>query len=268
MFTSDRRNAIQQIIAENEKADVSELAQKFHVSEVTIRKDLVFLEKNGIVIRTHGGAVARDNMMSPSGGNVTPPELHRLRSIAKLAAYYIADSDFIYLGTGAVCSRIAEELIKKEQLTVLTNNVTAIALMAQNPNLHVISTPGSVISKNGETMLAGTDTIRYLKDKYVDKAIISPDAVKLNMGYSVQDSGICDIYKVVMENADDTLIAVTSDCFNKNAFSFLGDLSICSRIITDERIPDTFTEYYSNHDIQVFTSYDLHNLEAAKQVEG
>ena len=48
MFTSDRRNAIQQIIAENEKADVSELAQKFHVSEVTIRKDLVFLEKNGI----------------------------------------------------------------------------------------------------------------------------------------------------------------------------------------------------------------------------
>ena len=68
MFTSDRRNAIQQIVAENEKVDVSELARKFNVSEVTIRKDLVFLEKSGIVIRTHGGAVARDNVMPPSGG--------------------------------------------------------------------------------------------------------------------------------------------------------------------------------------------------------
>lgn len=267
MFTSDRRNAIQQIVAENEKVDVSELARKFNVSEVTIRKDLVFLEKSGIVIRTHGGAVARDNVMPPSGGNLTPPELHRLRSIAKLAAYYIDDSDFIYLGTGAVCSKIAEELSKKEQLTVLTNNVTAIALMAQNPNLHVISTPGSAVSKNGETMLTGTDTLQYLKDKYVDKAIISPDAVKLNTGYSVQDSGICDIYKTVMENADDTLIAVTSDCFNKNAFSPLGDLSVCSRVITDERIPDAFTEYYSSNDIHVFTSYDLNNLEAARQIE-
>ena len=166
-----------------------------------------------------------------------------------------------------MCSKIAEELSKKEQLTVLTNNVTAIALMAQNPNLHVISTPGSAVLKNGETMLTGTDTLQYLKDKYVDKAIISPDAVKLNTGYSVQDSGICDIYKTVMENADDTLIAVTSDCFNKNAFSSLGDLSVCSRVITDERIPDAFTEYYSSNDIQVFTSYDLNNLEAARQIE-
>ena len=57
MFTGERYNKILDIINEKESITVIKLAKMFKASEVTIRRDLTYLEKNGLLTRTHGGAI-------------------------------------------------------------------------------------------------------------------------------------------------------------------------------------------------------------------
>lgn len=267
MFTSERRDKISEMVALNHKVDVSDLSRQFHVSEVTIRKDLIFLEKCGVLIRTHGGAVAKD-APSPASAPAGEAEARSLRAIASVVSDSIAEAEYIYLGCGAVCSAIAAELAKKDHLTVITNNVIAVTLLSQNPNLHVISAPGACSCKNGEFSLSGMETLQFLQGKFVDKAVLSADAVNFRQGYSLHESEICEIYRSILQNADDSLLAVSSEAFGKNAFSQLGSLDSFAKVFTDGAIPDEYTEYYAAHGIQLYTTFDLKGLKLNEPSEG
>lgn len=270
MFTSERRDRIRQLIAASHKVDVSDLSRQFHVSEVTIRKDLMFLEKCGVLIRTHGGAVAKDSPSpspSPYIGPAPVSDGGKLLVIASVVSDYIDEAEYIYLGCGPVCTAVAAELVKKDHLTVLTNNLTALAVLAQNPNLHLISLPGTCSSKNGELSLLGAETLDFLKGKYVDKAILSPDSVNFRQGYCLHESELCEIYKCILENTDDVVLAVTGESFGKNAFSQLGPLTAFPRVFTDGNIPDVFTEFFADNDIQLYTAFDLKAMKVSETPE-
>lgn len=269
MFTSERRDRIRQLISVSHKVDVSDLSEQFHVSEVTIRKDLIFLEKCGVLIRTHGGAVAKD---APPAASVSPyspgpADGRKLLSIASVVADSIDDAEYIYLGCGPVCTAIAAELAKKDHLTVLTNNVTALCLLAQNSNLHLISPPGVCSSKNGEFSLTGAETLDFLQSKYVDKAVLSPDSANFRQGYCLHESELCEIYKCVVDHADHVVLAVTGDSFGKNAFAPLGSLTAFSKVFTDGAIPDEYTEFFAANGVQLYTAFDLKGLKVNETSE-
>jgi len=261
MFTEDRRNAIKKILYETKRVDVSELSARLQVSEVTIRKDLIYLEKAGILIRTHGGAV----LMESNAGMPNPYENDgstesRHHAIALVVACMVSEGELIYLGAGPVCTDIAKELKKKAHLNVLTNNITAAVLLSENPNINIITPPGELSRKQDICVLTGEDTVSYMDSRYVDKAILSVDAAKFSTGFSIQDPGICKIYSQAILHADEKIIAVNSDNFNKNAISPLGALTIADKVVSDENMPEDYISFFYSNNIQVYTSYDIENI--------
>ncbi|MEG0369770.1 MAG: DeoR/GlpR family DNA-binding transcription regulator [Hungatella sp.] len=257
MFASDRRNQISNWVYEKRHVDVSELSSFFNVSEVTIRKDLILLEKNGKLIRTYGGAISMEQANSVASQNTGNSNTSISGgAIPKLLACMVDDGDLIYLGSGILCTNAARILKEKASLSVITNNITAASILIENPNISVVMPPGEVYKKLENELLLGTETESYLSAKSVDKAIISVDSVKMN-GYSINDLSTCKAYQEILNHADSIIIAAESDSFNRNAIAYLGKLNIADKIVGDKSIPEEYISYFYENRIKVFNSYNI-----------
>jgi DeoR/GlpR family transcriptional regulator of sugar metabolism len=248
------------MVIENKRVDVSTLSDLFNVSEVTIRKDLEHLEKQGVLIRTYGGAILNEMTNQADSELQSTSEDHHIKAIGKLIPYLVEDGDLLYLGTGPICTEIARNLRIKSNLTVITNNLTAAIELSENPDIRIITPPGQLIRNNGYCSTVGPEVLTYLEKRYIDKAIVAADAVRFSVGFTLQDDSLCRIASKMLANADQRIMAVSSESFNKNAFSLLGDLNIASIVVSDERMPNDYLNFFYDNNIRVFTSYDIENL--------
>ena len=115
-----RANQILEFLTEEKKMEVSQLAQKLGVSQVTVRKDLDELESQGIIVREHGFACLRstDNLLGRIAYHYEAKQ-----KIARRAAKLIADGDTLMIESGSCCALLAEELtVSKKDLTIITNS--------------------------------------------------------------------------------------------------------------------------------------------------
>ncbi len=119
--TQLRRHAISNLVSELGEVSVDELAQKFETSEVTIRKDLASLEKNGQLLRRYGGAIAipKEVIHEELGANVSTRKL----SLAKAAASLIRDHNRIVIDSGSTTAALIQQLNDKRGLVVMTNSL-------------------------------------------------------------------------------------------------------------------------------------------------
>jgi DeoR/GlpR family transcriptional regulator of sugar metabolism len=259
MFAHNRRQEIVDILTRLKRVEVSQLSHDLDVSEVTIRKDLEGLEQMGVLLRTHGGAVLKEQLSRQVVEERDQP-LDAVEIIARIIPFIVDDGDLVYLGTQAICVAIARRLREKSALSVITNNVSAALELGDNPDINVIMPGGQMTKRVGVGALTGMEVTAFLAGKSVDKAIISADGVKLSTGYSVQDLGTARVYQAVVQHADAVIVAVESDCFNKNALAEIGPLTIANTIVSNESMPEDYMQYYYDNGIKVFTSYDLENL--------
>ncbi|MDQ7992380.1 MAG: DeoR/GlpR family DNA-binding transcription regulator, partial [Propionicimonas sp.] len=119
-MTGDRRSRILEFVIDSERVDVNELADRFAVSRVTVRKDLDELEKKGLVRREHGYAVAiaRDNLLSRLAFHYDVK-----RRIAAAAASLVADGSTVMIESGSCCALLAEAIAEtRKGVTLITNS--------------------------------------------------------------------------------------------------------------------------------------------------
>ena len=146
MFANERRNYIKKLILQNKKIEVFRLSTQLGVSEVTIRKDLEYLENTGFLIRTHGGAVLNEAFGSSgdNGSDLTP---QHIQTISNTASCLIDNGDLIYLGADTLCTAIAQKLLQRQMLTIITNNLAAAETVSEYPNIKTIG-PGGDVGKS------------------------------------------------------------------------------------------------------------------------
>ncbi len=148
VFARERQQQIAQLVAENGRARVTDLARRFGVSPVTIRKDLVILDSERRVIRTHGGAIA------PGGSRPEPAfEIReRLQRVEKsrmgaAAAASVADGESIVLDASTSALYVARHLKGRgawQGLTVVTNSIRIASELAGHPGITVLLMGGRV----------------------------------------------------------------------------------------------------------------------------
>ena len=114
-----------------------------NVSEVTIRRDLEKLERDGILTRTHGGAVLREIEESVQVEK-NPDVSQDSREIASVALNMIEDGDVIMLTGGDICDCIARRIVEKNGITVLTNYIPVATEIARQPANRVVLLGGDV----------------------------------------------------------------------------------------------------------------------------
>jgi DeoR/GlpR family transcriptional regulator of sugar metabolism len=249
MFQIERQEKIFQFINAAKKANTAQLAREFGVSRVTIRRDIDVLYRNGLILKTHGGAVSSSSTFLheiPYSGKAIV-NLAAKKAIGYAAAQMIEDGDIIILDAGSTTLEIAKN-IRKNEVTVLTNDIKIAMELTRNPNVHVMVCGGNLNSP--VYTLTGNISVDYFKRIHVNKTFLGCDAVDIEFGISNRTYEEVDI-KLAMIRAADEVIMVTDDSkLHKKVFAYLCDISAIDKLVINE-IDDKTKKAFTDRTIEV-----------------
>jgi len=254
MYAIERTRIIKKYLEEHGQAQVHTLSNLLGVSEVTVRRDLERLEKDGWLTRTHGGAVINQKEAAdPLFEILEEPEDDGSRDeIAAVALRMIKDGDVVMLTNGPVNKRLSLKLEERSNLTVLTNDLSiALRLSLQESNKMVLL--GGDMDK-GDKALFGSMALANLRKFYVNRLFVEVDGINRNLQLTVNSQEKADLILGAMELSDSTIIVCQSEHFSKSTFYRLGDIKIADGIISNSRLDDEYKTRIFNSDIPLYTT--------------
>lgn len=248
--TVDRRDQIIQILNKEGSVKVDELSDKFDVSTVTIRNDLEFLEEKGIIHRTYGGALLRNNVYNdPSLEEKQKLHAEEKERIGERAAKMISDGDSILLDSGTTTREIAIQIKERQNLTVMTNAVNIALELAGLPDIRVMLTGGVLREKSYS--LVGPEAEATLQNYYFDKLFLGVDGLDFSYGLTTSHPQEAKLNRLMVEHANQVIAVTDSSKFGRHSFSFICDLSPISTLITDNNIEPEFEQKLQEENIKV-----------------
>lgn len=244
MSPVERKNAILQTLYDQGKVKIDELSSLLRVSTMTIRRDLDSLEKEGKVIRVHGGAVLSKPLVQETP--FTQKEnikLKQKKEIAEKAVSFIKDGQTIMLDAGTTTLEIAKLIKQRENITIITNDIYIAAFLIDS-NLKVIVTGGEVQNNIGTMFGPQTDT--FLQNVFVDHLFLGSPAIDIEAGVTSPSLEKSLMKKLMMEAAEATWLVADATKLDTKAFAKVCDLSDLTGFITDSSITDDQARKYSN----------------------
>ena len=177
----ERHNRILALLQQNGSISVVQLAELFKVSEVTIRKDLSFLEQQKKLYRTHGSAI----LISPyiSDRHVNEKEKKNVaekRAIGAKAASLVAQDDSIIIASGTTMAFLAREIKPVGHLTVITAAVPVTSILSQDTNVDVIQLGG--ITRSSSVSVVGPFAEAMLRNFNCSKLFVGVDGIDTEFG--------------------------------------------------------------------------------------
>lgn len=255
MLAINRREKILELLQEDGSAKVMNLARLFKVTEVTIRQDLEKLEKEGLIIREHGGAYLKDISKQVTGFTLTHQEnLDKKELIAQKCLEFIEPGDTIILDSGSTTTEIAKKLRGVKPLTVITNALNIALMLGAEPGIEVIVTGGEF--KPPTLSLTGQKAADFFKGLNAQKLFLATAGISLKAGLTYPSISDLVVKKGMIDAAEVTYLVADSTKIGKAAFASLGALALIDYIITDSGIEDKFREVFKENEIELIIAND------------
>ena len=235
LFAEERQRAILDQLRRSGKVTVEELTGDFRVSPPTIRTDLSRLEEQGLLRRTHGGAIATGNTL------YEPPYAERAvlrqvekRAIARAAAALVHEGETLLLDAGTTCHEIALYLKEFRRLTVVTNSLASAQALAENDGIETLLIGGVLQPRRRATL--GPLALRFLEPIRCDRAFVAMSGVHAVGGFTVVDFDAAQLKRKMLECAEQAVAVADSSKVGQMAFACVGSLSCASLLITDGNV--------------------------------
>jgi DeoR/GlpR family transcriptional regulator of sugar metabolism len=250
MLPNQRREKILEMIREDGHAKVLQLSKIFKVTEVTVRQDLEKLEKEGYIIREHGGAYLKNVGLNVKNITLQNQEfLAEKAAIAQKAIEFIHDGDTIILDSGSTTTEIARTIQGYRNLTVITNSLNIALILGAGPEINLVLTGGEF--KAPTLSLTGQKAADFFDDLHVDKLFLATAGITLKAGLTYPSiSDIC-VKRAMIESANEVILVADSSKVGKSSFASLGALSLIDYLITDSNIKDEDVEMFQKNDIKM-----------------
>lgn len=229
----DRTNRILELLTQENRMEVSLLAEKLSVSQVTIRKDLDALESRGIIKREHGFALlcSADDI----NGRIAY-HFEEKRKIARKAAELIHSGDTIMLESGSCCALLADELTaEKKDMTIITNSAFIAGYVRGKSNFQIVLL-GGIYQQDAQVMV-GPMIRQCVENFFVDKFFIGTDGYHPEIGFTNRDQMRAQAVRDMARQADQTIILTESEKFYKQGVVPLNLKERVKMVITDAKIP-------------------------------
>jgi DeoR family fructose operon transcriptional repressor len=237
LFAEERKEQILSFLREHKRANIHELTEAFQVSGATIRADLREMEGLGVIKRTHGGAIYREDMLSDQDGIASRDFYGQEKEwIACTAAKLVKEGETIILDGSTTNIYLARQLKEIKDLTVITNDIMVAGEIYQCPNIKIIFCGGIMRPMYGCT--AGAEAIAFIQRLSVDKAFISPNALSISRGAFTPNLDTADTKKAFIKAADKNYLLCTSNKIGKKAMCHFGSLEDFECMITDDHIKE------------------------------
>lgn len=242
---NERQQNIFDTISKKPKITVKELSITIGVSEVTIRKDLSYLENQGLLKRTHGGAV---QMASNSVEKRILFRYEEKLKIAKEASKLVKDGETVLIEAGSTNALLAKELSNKSGVHIITNSLYITNLLKTNTNIK-ITLLGGELQLDAEAMV-GPLTKLSLSKIVVDKVFIGMDGFSEKLGFTCGDFLRAEIGKEMCERAEKIIILAESTKFDNIGVTSVAELSQINMVITDKELSIEKLNILKNYSIK------------------
>ena len=248
LLPSERQQRIRQLAAEHSVLRVSDLAETFGVSEMTVRRDLETLSEAGHLERTFGGAVATDQAAFESSYRV---RLHtqtpQKTALARYAAALVQDGDTVAIDASTTSLALAHALARRA-VTVVTNSLdSAQALRAGEAK--VLLTGGYLRQVAGS--FAGPLALRSLRDLRVDHAFISAKGLVLPDGLMDTDLDEIEVKRAMISAAARVTALVDSSKLGTRALGCIAPLEAFDLLITDSGLDRAAQQELEARDLEL-----------------
>ncbi len=182
-----RHKYILEQLKEDGYVKVLDLSEKLGVSEVTIRKDLKFLESKKMLYRNHGSASSLSSIISDKHIDVKEKlNMDEKSSIAKAASKLLEPNDKIIIASGTTLLAFANEINASEGITVITSSVKVSLSLCYNPNIEIIQL-GGIMRKNSVSVI-GHYAENILESLSCNKLFLGVDGIDLDYGLTTSDN--------------------------------------------------------------------------------
>lgn len=246
---ADRQTRIQRLIEEKGVVKVVELSRMFSVTELTIRRDLDVLEKQGILDRTHGGAILRHRMKTEPLYS-EKDQVHRLEkeAIGKAVNDLVEQGDTLLVNTGSTTSQVLGQLSGKH-VRVITSNANAL-MEVTDPNIELILTGG--IYRRQSNSLIGFFAHSLLDQVCGSKAIIGVDGLSIKFGLTTPIHQEAEVTRLMIERTQGPVIVVADHSKMGVVSNFAtAPIKKINMLITDSGIKPDFKKMIEELGIKV-----------------
>jgi len=241
----ERRMNIVKAVNMHKTATVAEIAEWLETSPATVRRDLTWLEEQGLIARTRGGATAINYPAQSLLRRAVPAYEQRLneyirekQSIGLCAAEHIHDGETIILDASSTNHYVLPFLAKKRDLTVITNSLyiskELLTLSETNPSLTVICSGGTLFMRSYSFI--GMIAEQALSQFYVDKAFIGLRGISLHHGLTSPFAEEIPVKRQMIKCARQVFILADHTKFNLTLASLIAPLNVVHTLITDARV--------------------------------
>ncbi len=237
MLAVERRFKIMSTIQEKKIVSTSELAATLEVSEMTIRRDLNQLARDGLLKKTHGGAVARDIVTEgPSFAEKVTLYQEEKANIGRAAADLIEEGDIIALNTGTTTLQVARHIEKGMVLTIVTNSLNIAMLAAGNTDIRLIVTGGTLRERS--FALVGSLANKALSEIRVNRVFLGINGVSIEHGITTADLLEASTDRALVEIAKEVNVVADHSKIGRVSLAPIVSLEFVERIITDSGISE------------------------------
>lgn len=255
MLATQRKEKILELLREDGSAKVAALAKLFRVTEVTIRQDLEKLEKDGLIVREHGGAYlkrARDLVQNFS--LLQQENLDKKEVIAQKCLDFIEQGDTIILDSGSTTTEIAKKLKGRKGLRVITNALNIALLLGAEPGIEVIVTGGEF--KPPTLSLTGQKAADFFEGLHVQLLFLATAGISLKAGLTYPSISDLVVKKAMLDSAEKKFLVADSTKIGKASFASLGALALIDCIITDSGVEEKHRQVFKDHEIELIIAQE------------
>ena len=242
MIKAERQQEILYLLNAGGVVGVNDLAERFGISALTVRRDLVDLQAQGLLSRTHGGAILDAALRAYGryeGGSFDErATTHGLRKrrIADRAAKLVADGDSLLINAGSTTTEFARALRNHRNVHVVTNGLTVAMELAKNATASVHVLAGSLEKKKMATVFDPSGNA--LGDLRAPCAFLGVVSLNTTEGPMMLTAPEAAMTRALVQVAFETTLLVDSSKFQATAMYRVVTLNKITRVITDDALPE------------------------------
>ncbi len=249
MIPAQRRARIWELLQERRAVRVSSLSEDLGVSEMTIRRDLERLEAEGVLLRTHGGALLRRRMVEEAHylDNVSS-NAEQKRRIARRAASMIQPGETVFLSAGTTAAQVLRHVDPGLEGRVITHNSGALA-EAQDLNLEVILVGGRYRPRSNA--VDGPLGIEQLGHFHASRMLLGVDGLDLEEGLTTPTVGIASMDRAMIDRTRGEVVVLV----DHSKIGVVADVVICGldrvdAVIVDDGIDEAVRDELTSLGVQ------------------
>jgi DeoR family transcriptional regulator of aga operon len=232
MRQAERLSTILDMLASDGDVDVGKLAERFAVSAATVRRDLQLLERQRLLTRIHGGAVASDVLYElPLRYRSARHQAEKLR-IAAEAATRVHDGAVVGLTGGTTTTEVARAIVDRQRLTVVTNALNIAGELAIRADLKLVVTGGTARPESYE--LVGPVAEQALERLNLDVVFVGVDGVARAAGLTTHHEVEAHTNRSMLERARRVVVVADSSKLGRVAFAQICPIDAVDELITDD----------------------------------